>query len=290
MTGSGGTPRRIGHEWTGEVVALAVEDPGLSVGDRVAVDWRVICGVCHYCRRGAFNFCLAAEPPRVRGGYGEYGCAPVSNLRRLPSHVTYAEAVFAEPLACCINGMRRSNVDFGRSVVVIGCGPIGLMHLQLARHRGAHVIACDLLPERLEKAREVGAHETVCPAQEDAVARVKEATGGFGADAMMIAVGGVAPLEMALQMADLNATVNLFAGTYPAETIALDPNLIHYKQINLTGSHDFSPDDFSAALRLIADGIVNTRALISHTLPLDRVQEAFEIVAAREGVKVVVEC
>ena len=190
LTGPGGPPRLIGHEWVGEVAALETEETDLSVGDRVAVDWRVICGVCHYCRRGAFNFCLAAEPPRVRGGFGEYGCAPVSNLRRLEPHVTYSEAVFAEPLACCINGMRRSGVDFGRTVVVIGCGPIGLMHVQLARHRGAHVIACDLMPERLEKAREVGAQATICASPEDTVAQVKAATRGFGADAIMIAVGG----------------------------------------------------------------------------------------------------
>lgn len=293
ISGSGGgseAARRIGHEWVGEVVALPPEDADLSVGDRVAVDWRVICGVCRYCRRGAFNFCLAAEPPRVRGGYGEYGCAPVANLRRLPPHVSYPEAVFAEPLACCLNGMRRCQADWGHTVVVIGCGPIGLLHLQLARHQGAHVIACDLLPERLEVARRVGAHETICSAQEDAVARVKEATDGFGAEAIVVAVGGVQPLEMALQMADLNATVNLFAGTYPSQTIALDPNRIHYRQLHLTGSHDFSPDDFTAALRLMADGTVQTRPLISHILPLEAVQEAFEIVAARRGLKVVVEC
>ena len=95
---------------------------------------------------------------------------------------------------------------------------------------------------------------------------------------------------MALQMADLNATVNLFAGTYPADTITLDPNHIHYAQIQLTGSHDFSPADFSAAIRLLSDGTVNTAALISHTLPLESLTEAFEIVDARQGLKVVIEC
>jgi L-iditol 2-dehydrogenase len=120
------------------------------------------------------------------------------------------------------------------------------------------------------------------------VARVKELTGGRGADVVIVAVGAPKALQQALEMAGLCATVNYFAGTYPPTTIPLDPNLIHYKQIRLTGSHDYAPLDFENAMRFIELGLVKVLPLISHHLPLAQVKEGFDIVAGQKGLKVMI--
>jgi len=279
-------PYTPGHEWAGRVVGLGDAVKGLAVGDRVVPSWRVVCGKCHYCIRGLPNFCENLQSGRVRGGFAEYGVAPAESLLKIPATVSFQEACFCEPLACCINGSQYSNIGLGADVVIVGAGPIGLLHLQLAKRAGARVIVSDLLRERLQKAEELGADALVSAAQGDPVRRVNELTAGRGADVVIVAVGAPRALQQALEMAGLCATVNFFAGTYPPATLALDPNLIHYKQIRLTGSHDYSPLDFQNALRLIELGLVKVAPLLSHELSLARVKEGFDIVARQEGLKV----
>ena len=146
-------PRTPGHEWAGEIVALGERhggeagegevaegappdgEPRLQVGDRVVADPRYVCGRCYQCRRGVFNYCERLQRI-VRGGFAEYGVSPLSQLRRLPDHVSYEEASFCEPLACVVNGNEMTPMRLGDDVVIVGAGPIGLMHLQLARARG----------------------------------------------------------------------------------------------------------------------------------------------------------
>ncbi len=282
-------PRRLGHEWVGEIMEVGPEVEGFQPGDRVVPDWRVVCGECHYCRRGIFNYCSNTRGALVRGGFCEEGVAIATNLRVIPEHVSYEEACFTEPLACCLNGIRKNRIQPGDDVVIVGVGPIGLMHTQLAKYHGARVIVCDRIDNRLQKAEEVGADVTIQVDEEDAVARVTELTDGRGANAIVVAVGSTKAAEMALSMAGINASVNLFAGFYPPGTMDLDPNVIHYKQIDLTGSHDFTPHDFTTALKLIEYGIVKLEPLISHRLPLDEIYHGFEAVVHQEGLKVVIE-
>ena len=281
-------PIVLGHEWVGYVVNVGDKVRSFKEGDRVVADWRVVCGRCYYCRRGIFNYCLNLQVNRVQGGFCEYGKAPESNLRIIPSKVAYEEAIFTEPLACCINGITRSNINPGDDVVIIGAGPIGLMHLQLAKHLGARVIVSDPIKDRLKVAKNLGADEVVCPAEEDPVDRVKSLTDGRGATAVIVAVGGGAPVKQAIDMAATCGVVNIFAGTYPSTEIPLDPNLIHYKQLTLTGSRDFTPHHFTTALKLMELGIVKVKPLISHILPLEKIDEGFRIVEKSEGLKVVI--
>ena len=163
---AGDEKRVLGHESVGEVIEVGNNVEGFAVGDRVARDWRDTCGECAYCRKGLFNFCLRAETPArlgFMGGFCELSKARGAACRRIPEDLAYEEAAFSEPLACCINGIRQSRVDLGEDVAVLGCGPIGLQLLQLARMRGARVIAVDLEQERLETAR---ASMTVVPNKE----------------------------------------------------------------------------------------------------------------------------
>ncbi|MGQ9494196.1 MAG: zinc-dependent alcohol dehydrogenase [Anaerolineae bacterium] len=277
-----------GHEWAGEVVEVGAEVKGFRPGDRVVPSWRVNCGYCYYCGQGLFNYCEQPSHVRVRGGFCEYGVAPISSLYRIPDGVSYEEATFAEPLACCINGILMSNVRLGDDVVIIGAGPIGLLHLQLARLLGARVIVSEPIASRREMARQLGAHITIDSSAEDVVARVQELTDGRGAQTVIVAVGQSQAVLKALQLADVRGTINYFAGLYPPTEISVDPNLIHYRQLIVTGSHDYTPHHFRTAIKLIQHGMVQVSALITHVLPLERLVEAFELVVEKRGAKVVV--
>lgn len=281
-------PRTLGHEWVGEIVEMGDNFHGFNVGDRVAPEWRAVCGSCYYCRRGIFNYCQNMQRDKVRGGFCEYGVSTARYMRLIPDSVSYAEAAFAEPLACCINGNQESNITMGDDVVVIGAGPIGLQHVQLAKHQGARVIVSELIESRLEMAKELGADDTVCPLKEDAVERVMELTDGRGANVVIVAIGTTETAQTGIEMAGICGSVNFFAGTYPPGEIPLDPNVIHYKQLMVTGSHDFTPHHFTTALKFIEYGIVKVKPIISHVLPLEDVASAFDIVVERKGLKVVI--
>ena len=280
-------PRILGHEWVGEIVEVGSEVTEYQIGDRVAAYGQVVCGMCQNCQRGIFNFCLHRQWA-IEGGFSEYGRASALGLLRIPDSVSYEEAAFTEPLSCCINGTWRSNIRLGDDVVVVGAGPIGLLHVQLARLQGARVIATDLIAERLEMATKVGAHEVVDAGRTDAVEQVRELTGRRGADAVIVATGAEAAMKQGLQMVALQGNVNLFAGSYPPPQLSLDPNLIHYQELTLTGSHHFTPFTFQRALKLLEHGLVQVKPLITHRLPLEQTQEGFDIVAGQRGLKVVI--
>jgi L-iditol 2-dehydrogenase len=284
-------PTILGHESVGEIVQVGKDVEGYEPGERVARDWRDICGECYYCRRGIFNFCEVAETPerlRFRGGFCEYNKARWPVLRRIPDGISYEEASFSEPLACCINGIRQSNIQLGDDVAIIGCGPIGLQLLQLSKVKGARIIAVDLIEDRLKMAGKLGAHDVVNAGEEDTVDAVKALTDGRGVNAAIVAVGGATPIGNGMKMLDYGGSVNIFAGTYPKAEIPFDPNPTHYKHYRITGSHDFTPHDFTTALKLIQYGIVDVKSLISHILPLERTQEGFEIVESKQGLKVII--
>ncbi len=224
---AGDEKRVLGHESVGEVIEVGNNVEGFAVGDRVARDWRDTCGECAYCRKGLFNFCLRAETPArlgFMGGFCELSKARGAACRRIPEDLAYEEAAFSEPLACCINGIRQSRVDLGEDVAVLGCGPIGLQLLQLARMRGARVIAVDLEQERLETARALGAHDTVAAADVDIVEALDDLTEGRGLDAVIVAAGVPSLVSKAMEVLDYGGRVNIFAGIYPQAEVSFDPN------------------------------------------------------------------
>jgi L-iditol 2-dehydrogenase len=169
---------------------------------------------------------------------------------------------------------------------VAGLGPIGLMHLQVAKAFGARVIASDPVPERLEKAKELGADWIVNPKETDVAALVKEITSGWGVDAVVVTVGSARLVEEIIPMLAPGGRLNIFAGIYPKDQLHIDPNLIHYGEFIITGSADSAPADFNTALNMIESGQVNTETLISHLLPLEELGKGFEIVKSLKGLKV----
>nr|WP_246287163.1 zinc-binding dehydrogenase [Schumannella luteola] len=216
----------------------------------------------------------------------------VDGLNRIPEGLSFAEASLAEPLACVLNGQEIAGVGAGDTVVVIGAGPIGCLHVRLARARGAErVILIDLNAERLAASAEVVKPDLALAAGDgDIVARVLEATGGDGADAVITAAASGRAQELGLQMLARRGRLSLFGGLpKDAAVIALDANLVHYRELSVLGVNGSSPAHNAEALRLIATGAVPVADLITHRLPLEQVLEGIELVARGEAIKVTIE-
>lgn len=281
-------PRVMGHEAAGRIVAVGDAVRHFKPGERVATDFIVKCGVCDSCRTGRSNRCQ--RPSFPNGAYEEYAVLPQRNIMPLRNESTpYRAAAFMEPLACVVRGQKMLHLAPGQTELVIGAGPIGAMHMQVARCYGARAIVADLLDERLDLARKLGADVTVNSGKEDLKEAVMEATGGAGVDAAVVAVGASPLIAQAAECLTAGGRLNIFAGIYPVDPLNIDPNLIHYKELVLTGSADSTPEDMHEALRFIESREVLVEPLISHLLPLHRLDEGFQLVLGRVGMKVMVE-
>jgi L-iditol 2-dehydrogenase len=285
---AGFDPWTPGHEVTGVLADIGGDYSGpLAAGERVVADWRVVCGRCPYCLAGQANFCEQREEFPI-AGFAEYICVPHRALHRLPAALGFAEASFCEPLACVLNAHRGLPARPGADVVILGAGPIGLLHAQVALGRAARVIAVDPLEQRRSLARELGVHDVVDPADGDPVGQVRELTGGYGAGVVIVAVGSLPAAEQAITMARKGGYVNLFAGIYPPSELRIDPNVLHYGEISLTGSHDYAPAEFAEALRLLEYGMVKAGPLITHHFPLLKIADAFATSRDQRGLKSIV--
>ncbi|MCO5999966.1 zinc-dependent dehydrogenase [Actinoallomurus rhizosphaericola] len=290
-------PRVMGHEIAGEVAELGEGVTGWAPGDRVQVIAAIPCGQCEECRRGHRTVCPNQESMGYHydGGFAEYTIVPakvlaVDGLNRIPDGVGFAEASVAEPLACVLNGQELARVGEGDDVVVMGAGPIGCLHVRLARSRGAaRVFLVDLNAERLAMSAErVNPDAALTGA--DVVDQVLKLTNGRGADVVITAAASGAAQEQALQMAARQGRISFFGGL-PKDNpvIACDSNLVHYRELTIVGANGSSPAHNARALDLIASGAVPVADLITHHLPLADVLEGIDIVSRGIAIKVTIE-
>ncbi len=290
-------PQIIGHEICGVVVEKLGTVSSLNVGDRVAMCAVVSCGECYYCSRGVQNRCeawtaLGYEHP---GGFAEYMPLPAKlvefeGIYKVPPETPSTAACLCEPLACCINGQELSRVGLGDTVLIIGGGPIGVLHAGLARVRGAtRVLLAERSAFRREMAAKFGADATVDPAAEDLTERVMAETNGRGADVILIASPSAQAQVDSLKMAAKRGRINFFGGLPKDNShITIDANVVHYRELFLHGSADSNPRQNDIALRLIASGRIPAQELVTDTLPLERLVEGIERVERREAMKVVI--
>lgn len=272
-------PTVMGRLLAGVITDVGPGVAGLERGARVTVDPEITCGVCFFCKNDAPVHCEA--PIRLDpGGLAEYVRVHgrlVGNIYPIPPHLSFDEACYTETLACALWGVLKANVTFGDTVVIIGCGGLGLTHIQLVRLRGAtQVIAVDILPEALEAASRLGAR-SVDSRNERLDDVVKQLTNGRGADAVIEAVGRRETYEAALSAVRAGGTVVAFGGSPPGTTMTVDPNRIHYRSIDFRGSYHYPPGLFKRALDLIAAAAIDLRPIITHALPLDRIAEAVDL-------------
>ena len=290
-------PLVLGHEVAGEVISVGEGVEKFKVGDRVAATHHVPCNTCHYCLSGHHTVCetLLRGTHFDPGGFAEYVRVPAINVDRgvfrVPDGVGYPEASFMEPLACVYRGQKNAAIKPGQTVLILGCGISGLLHISLARALGAGlVIGADTIPFRLKTAQALGAHHTF-EATERLIDALRKVNGGYLADVVIICFEGF--ISLALKSVERGGTVLFFAGASEGATMSIPINDLFWRtEITLTSTYAGSPEDCTVALKLIKAGAIPVEKLVTHTLSLQEASKGFEAVCnptAHDCIKVILE-
>jgi L-iditol 2-dehydrogenase len=280
-------PGPFGHEFSGIVEETG---PGVSVfsaGDEIMSAHTAPCLSCRYCSRRRFNLCEHIMDTKILGSFAEYLVIPrriVSlNMFRKPKSLSFEEAAWLEPLACVMHGIRCSGITAGDTALIMGAGPIGLLHMLIARQRGARTIICGLEPDRLGLARSIGADYAVQPPElADAVTA---ATEGSGVDCVLECTGQASVWEQSVDHTRRGGSVILFGGCKQGSRVSYDTYRIHYDEITLKGVFHFTPGDVRDAYKVLRDGAVDVKPLISGRYGLEDIREPFERLARGDGIK-----
>ena len=280
----------LGHEMTGVIGESQAE--GWRVGERVVVAPYVPCDDCLYCKRGQFTLCqnlfdASAEP----GGFSEFLRVPKrlaqKGLFRLPDEIDFTLGTLVEPIACAIHGLATLALKRGESLLVIGDGPLGLMQAILAREIGAApIIVAGMTPARLAIAARYADH-VIDITKANLQDEIKTLTNDAGIDKVIVSVGQSQVAEDALPLVRRGGIINFFAGLPNGSRVSIDPNRIHYDQIAIVGTFGFAPSHFARALEALTRNATVFRSLVTHTVPLDGLEEAFLEGARYEGIKTV---
>jgi L-iditol 2-dehydrogenase len=293
-----GTVRIPGHEFAGTIEEFGAGVTGYSVGQRVFCAPNTGCGHCLQCITGNNNLCANYEAIGITldGSFAEYVRVPANSVQQgnvIPVSETIEPAVAAlvEPFACVLRGQNALRIHPGEVVLIIGAGPIGIMHLKLARVRGAgRIIVSEPIAERAVQASSMGADRVVDPNSEDLKSVLEDETQGHGADAIIVAAPSHSAQETALNLAAISGRINFFGGL-PKDrpSINLNSNLVHYKELVITGTTACSTADCWQAVQMLNSGLVDFSDLISQRFPLRDGQAAFAAAENRRSLKIVLE-
>jgi L-iditol 2-dehydrogenase len=288
-------PIVLGHEIAGDIVEVGSGVEKFKVGQRVFVSHHIPCNTCKYCLAGNHTACYTLQTTNFDpGGFAEYLRAPKLNVDRgvfvLPDSMSYDEGTFIEPLGCVVRGQRMAKFKPGQSVLVIGSGISGLLHIALAKALGAgNIIATDVNPYRLEAAKKFGAN-TAINAKEDVPAKVRNANNGNAVDLVIVCAGALSAFEQALKSVDKGGTVEFFATTDPDTALTVPINEFWRNSVTLLPSYGAAPYDIQVAIDLIANKRIPVAQMITHKLPLSETAKGFKLVAeAKDSIKVIVE-
>ncbi len=284
-------PRVLGHEMAGEIAIVGEGVTNFKKGDRVFVSHHVPCYSCHYCTKGKYTACESLHTGNYEpGGFAEFIRVPEENVRHgtfvLPKVVSFEEATMIEPLGCVIAGQGQLGVKAGETVLVIGSGVSGILHVQLSRLKGAKVIVMDINEYKLRKALEFGA-DAALDANTFSVENLKNTNDGRLAEAVIVCASSRGAVEYALSSVDRKGKILLFA--VPESEIKI-PSLRFWRdEITLLSSYGAAPQDLQKALELIENGTVNVRGMITHKVALSDIKKGFEVASeAKTSLKVVV--
>lgn len=290
------SPRILGHELSGVIAAVGRKVKYYREGMRVAVAPNMGCGICNACVRGDGHLCrdYRALGINLNGGFAEYVVIPEAavsrgNIIEIADNISFDEAAINEALSCVYNGFQKCDIKPGDTVLVIGAGPIGIMHAKLAKMAGAgKVFINDLSRERLDICK--GIDKRFITVDGSLLKEhIMEATKGEGVDVCITACPVPAVQAEALELAAVNGRINFFGGLpSDRQNVGLNTNLIHYKQLMVTGSTRASVLQFRKTLEFIASGILDVKGLISNRLPLSEIAEGFEFAAQAKGLKNVI--
>ena len=284
-------PRVLGHETAGVIDSVGSKLAGrFNIGQRVAISAVVNCCQCLYCQRGFPSMCvnLKAFGYHFDGGYQEFMVVPDEAIRcgavnALPEGLSFIQASLAELLACCINGQRLSDFQLGQSVLIIGSGPVGVLHAQLASNQGASCIyVTDIVSDKLQQAKNICGKNITdtldCTDSQKFLKKANQITNGIGFDQVVVSCSAASAQQLALECVAKCGCVNLFGGLPQGKSeVVLDTNSIHYKQCRVIGTHGSSVEDNRIAINMISKGVINADALISRTIDIEELGESLLI-------------
>jgi L-iditol 2-dehydrogenase len=288
-------PLVLGHEITGEVLEVGAGVTKFKPGDRVFSSHHVPCGECRYCLAGHQSVCELLRTTHFDpGGFAEYIRVPKLNVDlgtyRLPDGMTYDEGSFIEPLACVVRAQRFAKLAARQAVLVIGSGISGLLHIQLARARGASpIIATDISDFRLNAAREFGAHATIHGA-ENVPARLRQLNDGRLADRVIVCTGAMPAIQQALRSIDRGGTLLFFAPTAAGVDVPIPLFDFWRDEISIVTSYAGSGDDLVESMELIRSRKVRVADMVTHRLPLEEAGRGFQLTASgQDSIKVIID-
>lgn len=288
-------PRVLGHEMTGSIVQVGEGVGQFHVGDRVFVSHHIPCNTCRYCLSGYHTVCDTLHSTNYDpGGFAEYVRVPALNVDRgtfrLPDEMSFDEGVFIEPLACVVRAQRLANVLPGQTILVLGSGISGLLHIALARALGAgRIIATDISDYRLASACRFGA-EGVINAKEDVPSRLRELNDGRLADRVIVCTGALPAFEQAIHSVDRGGTILVFAPTEPGVELPIPVNDFWRNGITVLPSYGGAPIDITQAMELIRAHRIPVNEMITHRLPLSEAMHGFQLVAGGgESIKIILD-
>jgi L-iditol 2-dehydrogenase len=291
-------PVILGHELCGQIQSdVRIDGIMMKAGSRVAVCPLIPCLDCPYCQGNKYNLCINLKEigSTLNGGFAQYVAIPeqvikIGGLVPVPESLTDEEAALLEPLACCLNSFSRiAPVAKTSSVVIIGDGPMGLIHLQLFKRLSSSRIAIvGKVPSRMEKASVMGA-DAVFSYSDRTVADILDFAGACsGPNTVVIATSNPDAFELAIKIAGRNCKINVFAGMPSGQTFVLDANWLHYNQISITGSFSSTPAMLSEAARIVSEKTIDLSAIVTHKYSLEKIEKAIEATEKYYGLRAVI--
>ena len=289
-------PVVLGHEAVGKIVKKGKNTDRFNIGDRIITAIHVPCFTCHYCNKGQYTLCGQFKNTNIEpGGFAEYIRIPEEHAKHLvhivPDGVSIEEATLAEPVACCIHGLKAAGIQTGDSVMVMGAGQIGSIHGQLAKLKGADkVIITDISEFKLRKAKELGVEYTINVLNENLGERVNEITHGKGLDIIIIAAGNSSLLAEAVSLLGRGGKIIVFSPFDKDNMVKIDAGRFFRDEISIIGTYSVTPYDFPEAMDIIEKKKINIKDMITHTFPLEKLKEAIELAAdpGNESLKIII--
>ena len=290
-------PFILGHEVCGQVVETGNQYSGKwQIGDVLAVSPMVYCGKCLFCQNAQFELCNDYKElaQTWQGGFAEFMAIPAEaiahgTIQKVPDGMNPVHATLVEPLSSCVNAQEKGNIGLGDTVVIIGAGPIGTFHIELARARGANtIIVADIDDNRLELMKNYSPDFLINSAKTDLVAEVRRITDNYGADVIITANPAPEAQVLAVQMAKKGGRIMLFGGL-PTDKACpqIDMNIVHYNALQLIGTTVFAPRHNRVAMQLISSGRISAEKFITHVFPLEKFVEGAQLALEGKARKVV---
>jgi L-iditol 2-dehydrogenase len=288
-------PRVLGHEATGIIDEVGEKVTKYRVGDRIFVSHHVPCNKCHYCQKDAHTACETLHTTNYYpGGFSQYIRVPKINVEtgvyRLPANMSYEEGTFIEPLGCAVRGQRLADIQKDDTILIIGSGMAGILHIQLAKMKGAQkIFAADINPDRLKLAEKFGADQVI-DAKGDLPQQLKEINDGRAADKVIVCTGAEKAALTALDCVDRGGTILYFAVPDPTTKIPIPITEFWRNETTIRTSYGAAPRDLEEALQILAQKQVNVEDMITHRLDIREIAEGFRLVAeAGKSLKVIIE-